>query len=150
MSDNPNLLGSQKAVIAATIDPDVLTATTHDSDWVDMGLFEQIQAIIMVGTLGSSATVDAILQQATDSSGTGVKAITGKAITQLTDAGSDSDKQAVINCRSEELDVANAFTHVRLRITVATASSDGAGLILGHSARYQIPADLASVDEIVE
>ena len=148
--ENTNLLASQKAIVAATIDPDVLTATTHDSDWVDMGDFEQVQALILAGTLGSSATFDAKLRQATDGSGTGAKDISAKAITQLTDAGSDSDKQAVINCRGEELDVPNLFTHVSLRITVAVASSDGAGVILGHGARYQVAADLASVDEIVE
>jgi hypothetical protein len=36
-------------------------------------------AVIKTGVLGASATVDAKLQQATDSSGTGVKDITGKA-----------------------------------------------------------------------
>jgi hypothetical protein len=39
-----------------------------------------------LGVLGASATVDAKLQQATDNSGTGVKDVTGKAITQLVKA----------------------------------------------------------------
>lgn len=145
-------LASEEFAVVATVDPDVLTAATHTSDWVDMGTFQQIMAIVMAGTLGSSATLDAKLEQATDSSGTGAKDITGKAITQLTQAGTDeSDRQAIINCRGDELDVAGDFTHVRLSITVGTASSDGGGIILGRCARYQ-PAsdsDLASVAEIV-
>ena len=144
-----NILPSDQAVLAAVIDPDVLTAATHVSGWVHMGTYESIQAIVMAGTLGSSATLDAKLEQATDSSGTGAKDISGKAITQLTQAGSDSDKQAIINCRSEELDVANGFDYVRLSITVATASSDGAGLVLGHYARYQPATDATTVDEVV-
>ena len=146
-----NALLSEIAGVVATVDPDVLTAADHDSDWVDMGEYNQIVAIAMAGTLGASATFDAILQQATDSSGTGAKAITGKAITQLTQAGTDSDKQAIINCRGAELDVAGGFRFARLRITVATASSDGAGLILGVGKRHGSAdsGDLASVDEIV-
>lgn len=144
-----NILPSDQAVLAAVIDPDVLTAATHTSGWVHMGTYESIQAIVMAGTLGSSATLDAKLEQATDSSGTGAKDITGKAITQLTQAGTDSDKQAIINCRSEELDVANGFDYVRLSITVGTASSDGAGLVLGHYPRYAPATDAATVDEVV-
>jgi len=146
-----NQKGSETAAVVGTIDPDVLTATAHTSDWVSMADFERISAIVMAGTLGSSATLDAKLQQATDASGTDAKDISGKAITQLTQAGSDSDKQAIINCSAEELDLENDFTHVALVITVATASSDGAGLIMGFNPR-QGPAsdnDIASVDEIV-
>lgn len=147
---NPNILPSDDARLAAVIDPDVLTAATHTSGWVDMATYHAIMAVVMAGTLGSSATLDAKLEQAKDSSGTGAKDITGKAITQLTQAGTDdSDKQAVINCRADELDTANDFTHVRLSITVATASSDGAGLILGFDARYEPADDVSTVDEIV-
>jgi len=146
-----NKLGSEAVAVCATIDPDVTVASTVTSDWVDMGDFETIMAIVMAGTLGASATLDAKLEQASDSSGTGAKDITGKAITQLTQAGTDSDKQAIINCRAEELDLANGFSHVRLSITVAVATSDVGGIILGLNRRSE-PAsdgDLASVDEIV-
>lgn len=149
--NNPNLLPSMRAAVAATIDPDVYTAAAYSSDWVDMATFESIMAVVMAGTLGTSATLDAKLQQATDGSGTGVKDITGKAITQLTEAGTDSDKQAIINCRSDELDVNNGFTHVRLTMTVAVATSDAGAIVLGLDPRYG-PAsdnDLATVDEIV-
>jgi hypothetical protein len=145
-----NNLMSEDVAVVATIDPDVTAAGAVTSDWVDMGLYDQVLAIAMAGTLGTSATFDAKLQQATDSSGTGAKDIAGKAITQLTEAGADSDKQALINCRAEELDLAGGFTHVALVITVAVATSDAGGLILGGGSRY-LPADndLASVDEIV-
>jgi len=148
---NLNAMGSEQAAVAAVIDPDVLTAAAHSSGYVDMADFESVLAIVMAGTLGSGATLDAKLQQATDSSGTGVKDITGAAITQLTQAGSDSDKQATIGCRAEDLDIANGFRFVKLVITVATASSDGAGLILGMNG-HSLPAsdnDASTVDEVV-
>ena len=146
-----NMLASEQIAVVGTIDPDALAAGTHDSDWVNMEDFESILAVVMAGELGASATVDAKLRQATDGSGTSAKDITGKAITQLTQAGTDDDKQALINCRRDELDVDNNFTHVSLRITVAVATSDGGGAILGVNPRYgpANDADLASVDEIV-
>ena len=45
------------------------------------------------------------------------------AYAQLTQAGADSNKQAVINLRQVELDVAGGYSHVRLTLTVATAAS---------------------------
>ena len=146
---NINVLPSDQAVLAAIIDPDAYAASPVTSGWVHMGTFEAIQAIVMAGTLGSSATLDAKLEQATDSSGTGAKDITGKAITQLTQAGTDSDKQAIINCRSEELDVANGFDYVRLSMTIGTATSDAGGLVLGHYPRYAPATDATTVDEVV-
>lgn len=146
---NPNILPSNRATLAAVIDPDAIAASTVTSGWVSMVDFHTIQAIVLAGTLGSSATLDAKLEQATDGSGTGAKDISGKAITQLTQAGSDSDKQAIINCRADELDVTNSFTHVRLSLTVGTATSDAGGLILGHNGRYQPVDDVSTVDEVV-
>lgn len=142
---------SECAGVVATIDPDAYTAATYTSDWVDMENYEQVLAIVMAGELGSSATLNAKLQQATDGSGTDAKDITGKAITALTQAGSDSNKQALINVRADELDVTNSFTHVALVMTVGTATSDAGAVLLGFQAHYDTAnaSDLASVDEIV-
>lgn len=146
---NANILPSDDVRIVGVIDPDANAAGALSTAWVSMSSFQNVMAIVMAGTLGSSGTLDAKLEQATDGSGTGVKDITGKAITQLTQAGTDSDKQAVINCRADELDVANGFDYVRLTMTTAVATSDSAALLLGLDQRYEPTADLASVDEIV-
>lgn len=147
---NSNILPSDRVRVMGVIDPDVTAAGTVTTGWVSMADFGSVMAIVMAGTLGSSATVDAKLEQASDSSGTGAKDISGKAITQMTQAGTDqSDDQAIINCRSEELDVDNSFTHVRLSITVGTATSDVGGILLGLDARYEPTADAATVGEIV-
>ena len=145
-----NALGSERAAVAAVIDPDANTAAAYTSAYVSMSTFNQVLAIVQTGTLGSSATVDFKLVQATDSSGTSVKDISGKAITQLVKASNDDD-QAVINCRSEELDVANGFDYVAMVMTVGTATSDTSAIMLGMTPRYA-PAsdnDLASVQEII-
>jgi hypothetical protein len=147
-----NKLPSEIAAVCGTIDPDAYTAAPYTSDYINMANFQRGLAIIMAGTLGSSATLDAKLVQATDASGTAVKDITGKAITQLTEAGTDSDKQALINFTGADLDVANGFAFVAVVMTVGTATSDAGALLMGFDARYE-PAsdsDLASVDEIVQ
>ncbi len=144
-------LPSEKVAVLGTIDPDAYAASTVTSDYANAGLFRKMMAIIEVGTLGASATIDAKLRQAQDSSGTGVKDITGKAITQLTQAGTDDDKQVIINLDASELDVENGFEYVQISMTIGTAASDCGAMLLGLEPRFG-PAndnDLASVDEIV-
>lgn len=143
-----NVPASEQAILAAVIDPDATAAGTVTSTWVNLADYGLLLATIFAGTLGASATVDAKLEQATDASGTSAKDITGKSITQLTQAGTDSDKQALINCNHHDLDVANDFDHVRLSITVAVATSDVGGCIHG-VAPFGVPAAVSTVDETV-
>lgn len=145
------LRGSDRVAVVGRIDPDAYSASTVTSGWISMTKWDRLLAIIMAGDLGASATLDAKLRQATDSSGTGAKDISGKAITQLTQAGTDSDKQALINLRAEELDVNNGFNHVQLSMTIGTAASDAGAIILGLDPRYPpaVDSDAASVDEVV-
>ncbi len=150
-----NTLPSESVALLGTIDPDNYGAGAQNSDWADMSMFDQILAVVTVGTMETATTLDSKLTQATTSGGGGEKDITGKAITQLTATGSDSDKQVVINCRADELDIASDFRFVRLVQTGGAGSPannvDHAALLFGFGARYE-PAsdsDLASVDEIV-
>ncbi len=145
---NPNIKPSEAAVLGDAIDPQSLAPGAVSTAWISLAMFGAIQAIILAGALGAAATVDAKLEQAKDAAGTGAKDVAGKAITQLTKAGGDDNKQAIINCRSEELDVNGDFTHVRLTITVGAAASEVSGAILGHYARYPQDA-VASVAEVV-
>jgi len=145
------LLASQRAAVVGIIDPDAYAAGTYKTVWVNMEYFETLMFIVQAGDLGSSATLDARVEQATDSSGTSAKNVTGKSITQLTQAGTDSNKQAIINLVADEMDVTNSFTHARLYMTVGTATSDAGAIVLGLDPHYG-PAndnDLSSVDEIV-
>jgi hypothetical protein len=146
---NPAVRASDSATVLAKIDPDNASASTVTSGWVAAKDYARLLAVVQAGDLGASATVDAKLQQATDGSGTGAKDITGKAITQLTQAGTDSDKLALINLRPEELDIENNFTHVRLSVTVATAASEIAGLIIGFEPRFGPGSHIAAVDEVI-
>jgi hypothetical protein len=139
------------AGVLGVIDPDAYAAGTVTTGWISAKNYQSFLAVVLAGDLGASATLDAKIQQASDSSGTGVKDLTGAAITQLTQAGTDSNKQALISFGSGDLDIENGFTHFRLSMTVATATSDAGALVLGSDPRFG-PAtedDAATVDEVV-
>lgn len=146
-----NVKPSDRVGVVAAIDPDVTTASTVTTGWIDMAKWGAIMAVVMAGTLGASATLDAKLEQAKDTSGTSAKDIAGKAITQLTQAGNDSDKQSIINCFQQDLDIDNGFTHVRLSLTVGIATSDAGAIVLGFDpVKGQANlSDASTVDEIV-
>lgn len=145
-----NTLPSERAAIVGAINPGAKTAAAYTTGYIALKDYGRFMAVVAVGTLGSSATVNAKLTAYTDSSGSGAVDITGAAITALTQAGSDSNKQAVINLNTDTL-AGGGFTHLRLTVTVGVATSDAGALVLGFDPRYS-PAsdtDASSVDEIV-
>jgi hypothetical protein len=148
---NSNVKPSDRVAVVGKIDPDAYSASTVTTGWIDMSKFLAIMAIVQAGTLGSSATLDAKMEQATSAAGAGAKDITGKEITQLTQAGTDSDKQAVINLFANELDINNGFTHVRLSMTIGAATSDAGAIVLGFDPVKDVASanNAESVDEIV-
>ena len=131
----PNAKGSELLSVLATIDPASIAAGTVTTGWVSAANHHNLLAVIQTGALGTAATLDAKLQQASDSSGTGAKDISGKAITQIVKASGDN-KQALINLRPEELDVNGGFAYVRLSLTVGTAASLASAQLLGVNPRY--------------
>ena len=143
-----NVKPSDRATLVGVVNPQSAT-TVQTSGWIAAKDFGSFLATVIVGAITATGTVDAKLQQASDASGTGAKDITGKSITQLTAAGTDSNKQVEINLYPEELDLENNFTHFRLSITPATAAAVIAGTVRGLAARYQPAADASTVDEVV-
>ncbi len=141
----------QAAAVVACTDPDAYTTGAITDDIIDMANFEQVMFVVMAGTLGSSATVDFQVYQGNTSGLGSPKVISGAAITQLTEAGTDSDKQAIVVVKQADLDVASGFRWIRGTLTVGTATSDAGMVALGFYPTFG-PAsdyDLASVDEIV-
>ena len=148
---NPSITRPTDVIsLLGTIDPGSKAAGTVTSDYVDMSQVSSICAILKTGLLGTAATVDAKLVQATAQAGTGKKDITGKAITQIVKASGDN-VQAEINCFSEELDSDNSFRWVALEVTVGAAASVIDATILGYAHRYNPASDynIASVAEII-
>jgi hypothetical protein len=135
----PNQKPTDGLAILDVINP-VSTSTTVNTSWVSAANFQRLLAVITTGVLGASATVDAKLQQATDSSGTSAKDVANKAITQIVKASGDN-KVAMVNAADTDLDAANGFSYVRLSITVGTAASLVSGHLAGFVPRYEPPVD---------
>jgi hypothetical protein len=146
----PNLKYQEAVAILDGIAPISQGAGTVTSGYVSIANFHRLAAVIQTGVLGASATLDGKLQQAQDSGGTGVKDISGKALTQIVKASGDG-KQAIIEVADAELDTANGFSYVRLSLTVGTAASLVAATLLGFNARFMPAAalDNATVVQLV-
>lgn len=132
----PNAKGSELLSILATVDPVSQAVGTVTTGWISVANFHALMVILETGALGVAGTVDAKLQQALDAAGTGVKDITGRAIVQFTQVGGGSAKQALLNLKPEDLDIANGYGFVRLSITVGVATSVVAAQIIGLNPRY--------------
>lgn len=131
---------SEALALLATIDPVSQGAGTVTTGWINMADLKRLLAIVNTGVLGAAATVDAKLQQATSAAGAGAKDIANKAIVQIVKATGDN-KQALINLKGSELDVAGGFSFVRLSLTVGTAASLVGATVLGSSS-YESAAAL--------
>lgn len=140
---------TEALAVVACIDPDAYGTGAQTSDWIDMSKFERVAFIVQAGTLGSSATLDFKVQQATDGSGSGAEDMTGKVITQLTQAGTDSDKQVVVSVEASEL--SDGYRYIAGLMTVGVASSDAGVVAVATNPNYGPVSDydLASVNELV-
>ncbi|MEX0302214.1 MAG: hypothetical protein AB3N24_07310 [Leisingera sp.] len=142
---------SAAMALLGVIEPDATATGDHSTGWISMADTQAIMAVILAGALGATATIDAKIEQATDETGANAKDVTGAAITQLTKAAGDDNKQAVIELWGEDLDIKNDFSHVRLTVSVGVANSDVGAMVIGTHPRQGPASDLnlASVAEIV-
>lgn len=146
---NVNSQPSERVAVVGAIDPDSYAANTYYSGYIPLKNFTRFAAVVAVGDMAASATVNAKLIGYTDGAGSGAADIAGAAITALTQAGTDADKQAVINLDVDKL-AGSGLTHFRLAVITAVDASDVCGIVLGFDPRYA-PAsdtDVATVDSI--
>jgi len=146
------LLSEFVSVIGA-IDPSN-SATSQGSDVWDMENFEKVMAIVQAGAFGTAGTIDAKFVQSATSNGTYTTHVASKSITQLTEAGSDDNKQAIINLNAAEV-AAVTMRWAKLKVTCGGTTNYVNAVVLGAPRRTlaftSIAAkDLSSVDEIVE
>ena len=126
-----NTLFSERNQILDVLHAASQGAGTVNGNWVKADRHERIVCIADVGVISASGTFDLKLQQANTSGGGGAKDITGKAITQLTQAGGGSSKVVIIELDVAKMDIANGFFWVRFVLTEATAAALCAVLLLG-------------------
>ena len=138
---------SEALQVVSCIDADANAAGTFWGDAIDMADFHRILAILSVGVMESTATVDYALWSGTTSGGT-YTAITSGSATQLTQADTDDDKQVVIELDARAV-LAKGHRYVKDRLLITTDAVDSCSIVLGARARYEPEVDLTTVDEVV-
>lgn len=146
-----NLNPSQRLAVIGVIDPDAYAAGTYTTGWFNMAEIEKALAVIQAGDFVATGVLSAKIQQAKDSGGTGAKDVAGLAITNLTQAGTDDNKQALINVTAADLDYNSGFGYARLSVTLTTAGADASAIVIGTDFRLGDGKshNLTSVDEVV-
>lgn len=141
---------TERLAIVSTLDPVSQSAATVTSDVVDMKQFRRVIFILSLGAMTTNSTVDMTIKGDTASNGSFATTITGKAITQLTEAGSDGNKQVAVEVTAEEV-AAQGYRYIRAAVVVGTAASLISLVGLGEFMRYSnaSASDLSSVDELV-
>lgn len=146
-------MAENRIAIVGTVDPGALTATTHTTDIIDMQKHLEVGFIILLGTLGSSATVDFTVSASANSNMSSSAVLTSRTITQLTQAGTDSNKQVIVWVRGIEIATINPqYRYIQGTLTVGTATS-GAGVVVistGQRSGASVDHNLASVDQVVD
>lgn len=140
---------TEEILLLSAIDPDNQSAGTVTGDWVKCDEYDQYLAVFNVGVMTSTGTCIFSVQQATDGSGTGAKAV--KTATTLTEADTDSDKQVLMSIKDSDLDLAGGFLWIAPRAVTATAASYVCANIFGVTPKFGFNTsdDLSTVDEIL-
>ena len=133
----------------ASFNADSQGIATVNGAYVSLANYHRAFLFIDVGDMAGTATLDVLLQQATNLTGGGVKAIAGKAITQLTPAGGDSNQVLCIELRTEELDVPGGFDCIRYQFTVAAANVELGVHLFGCEPRFA-PVPTTNWTEIID
>lgn len=146
---NPNVRPSDRATVVGVIDPQSAT-TAKTTGWISLAAFLNFLVVLKAGAFGTNTTLDAKVTCAEDGSGTNPEDVEGLEITQLTDAGSDDNKQVLMQFSAAEI-VAQFpdATHFQVSMTPATSTCFIDATVLGFDARYQPAAHAATVDEVV-
>lgn len=122
-------------------------AAVYNTNWADASGHHRFVVELFVGVMAQGATLDLVIQEATDNAGTNAANIAGKAITQLTQAGGDGDDTVIIEVRCEEL--TPGYRYVRAVMTIANAAVFTCLSAKGVVARYQ-PVPIGGLTEVVD
>lgn len=107
---------SERAVETVAIFPQDINGGAVTSSYFSAAKSRIFKALGFAKAVAATKKITLELLQATDSSGTGAKAL-GAAIAVTNTTGSAKDLTAVAEARVEEMDVAGGFSHVAVRIS---------------------------------
>lgn len=128
------------------LSPQLVDNATVLSSYMPIVNATSVFAIVIVGA--TDTTVDVKIRQATDSSGTGVKDVTGAAVTQIT--ATDDDKFVTIEVAPSKFDQDNGFDHAVLSVTAGDGTTGAyvAGFLINPD-RHAPPTQVAAYLEAI-
>jgi len=139
--------------IACLIEPQILAAGTTSSIWLGVHSYDRLMFIIQGGAANdATATLDALVRQATSAAGAGAKVITGKAITQVTAGAGFATLNDLwyIHVEPLELDVNGGFSHVQLQVIVSQDDTWYISAVCQRETREYEIVPTTNVTEIVD
>ncbi len=114
--------------LLAQISPQTVANTPVLSSYVAVKDLHEIFAEFQLGNMAAE-TIDVAIYQATDSGGSGAKAL--KAATQLAAHATNNDNKVVqVSALAEDMDHDNGFTHVALRMVTGNTTGGAASATL--------------------
>ncbi len=131
----------------AKIDP-ASYAAEQNTARAAVGNYHRFGVLLSVGAMAGGATLDLDIEQHTLAVGGTTKNITGKSITQLTQAGGDGNCLVWVECQTEELDVDGGFDYVSVEVTPAVGAVIFGAVLFGAIPRYP-PCPTTGWEEIV-
>lgn len=103
---------------------------------VNVGNYHRFGILLSVGAMAGGATLDMDIEQHNAAAGGTTKNITGKSITQLTQAGGDGNCLVWVEVQCEELDVDGGFHWVSAEVTPANAAVIFGVVVFGYIPRF--------------
>jgi hypothetical protein len=104
--------------------------------WIKADRHDRYVVIADVGVMTATATLDLKIQQANTAGGGAAKDVSGKALTQVTQAGSGGSKWYIIELDPAKLDIGNGFFWIATVHQVAAAASLLSLVLLGVDPQY--------------
>lgn len=142
---------TQQLAVLDSLQP-VSNTTTTNGAAIDMLYYNRLMYVLLIGVIASTGTVDFKLQSAAATGFGTPHDMTGKAITQITQAGSGSGKIAKVACTSEDVGATTnqGDRYVRCVLVTATAASVIGYVALGGSGNYNpIKNEIAAVVQTI-
>lgn len=120
-------------------------SSEQNTTFVNVGAFHRWAILIVAGNIGTS--LDADVEVSTDGVSADLATLSGKSITQLTEAGGDDNSVVIVEGRAEELTIEGVHHDwIRLESTPSGASIYCV-IVLGIEPRYK-PVSTSFLDEV--
>ena len=139
---------NEQSAVVGVVNPASHAAGTVDTTAVDLKNFRRAMFVLLAGDLSGGGVVNFKLQSS-DASGGTYSDLSGYAMTAMNNADG-TNSQAIVEISADVLPEGHRY--VRGRITIGTAASPLAVVVLGGDPRFEPVAsfDLASVIRLVD